>query len=97
MNDESKAALKIRYKMERKIREDGINWYLFDPSKMIVEYNGQRVEMLQELKLSIGRDHMPRLTMTFGLDEIDIDADTLAALHVFLDAKDGKVETDERD
>lgn len=76
-------ALKIRYPVTKNGK-----WIEFSPENLLVEFNGKRIDFLQELTLSIGNDYIPYLSMTFMLDDIDIDMDTMSALHAVIEAKE---------
>lgn len=77
--------LKILYKAER-----GKGWIDFNPAYLMIWLNGQPLKFVQEIKLSIGKDLVPNATITFNLEEVDIDASTLLALHAILDSKEAK-------
>lgn len=72
--------LKVRVVAER--GEKG--WLGFGPQCVSIELNGQPLTTCQKIEMSIDRDGFPLATLTLALDSIDIDADTLTALKVFL-------------
>lgn len=73
-------ALKVRYELTRS--EKG--WMEFDPSKLKVWFNGAPIELLQELTIEIKDGGLPTATMRFTLDELDVDLDSLVALHAIV-------------
>lgn len=76
-------ALKVRYLLER----DG-SFLSFSPANLHVELNGHKIELLQKLVIEIDKDFMPTAQLTFKLDSLDIDMDSLMALKAIIERED---------
>lgn len=81
--------LKIRYVADKQKR-----FIMFNPAHLHVEFNGARIEFLQELKIEIDKKGFPQASLTFKLTELDIDMDSLLALKVIIENKNTKTEED---
>lgn len=75
-------SLKIKFKA---INEGG--WLEYSPANLSIEFNGQPVQACQEVTLHIGKDGVPHATLKFTLDDLEVDAEVLAALEAYVEAK----------
>lgn len=80
-------SLKVRYLIER---DDEKGWLSFDPANLQVWFNGAKIEFLQSLKIVIDSNSIPRAELSFKLDSLDIDMDSLMALRAIVKAQEEK-------
>lgn len=75
--------LKIRWKARR---EPDKKWIEFSPADLEVELNGVAMTTCQAVSVTFDLDKgFPAATLSFTLEELDIDAETLIALEAFVD------------
>lgn len=76
--------LKIRYK-----NREGSRGF-FSPGNVHIEINGVLLKNCTEINVSISANDYPFATLSFTLDELDIDTPTMVALDAYLKYKDKK-------
>lgn len=80
--------LKIRYINEKQ----GIA-YVFSPVNLYVELNGERIILCQHIHLDINAvEGLPRATITFMVDHLDIDTDSIIALEAIVKSQKEKAD-----
>lgn len=77
--------LKIRWKAHR---AEGSSWIEFSPADLIVELNGIPLTTCQAVSIDFNRNEgFPLAKLSFTLEELDIDAETLTALQAYVEQK----------
>lgn len=82
MNDEQERVgdvLKVRYK---NFKEGDFGSY--NPSNMHIELNGVELKLCTSLVIRLAYKELPSATITFTLEELDIDTDTLTMLQAVI-------------
>lgn len=80
----NESRLKIRWAARK---GENTNWLEYNPADLEVSLNDIPL-LINKLVLTIEPTSLPQAEITFTLSELDIDADTLAALNTFLVKED---------
>lgn len=82
-------SLKIRWKARRGTVEGYPSWIEFSPADLIVELNGVPLTTCQGVEVNFKRNEgFPLAKISFTLEELDIDAETMTILQAYVEQKE---------